>query len=171
MKIILNLILAIGLIGSGSLFVFGQDNPTTIKDFYLLMPAKYDGSAVAEREEILGFESETVIDEKNGYLSYTTPLSGEVFEAAMFKDPNGEIYLAYNEDCDLEYKVLTKLYFLHYDAGRWVDVTNQVMPLPVNKRFKYKLPETGTTIQVTTAAGSKMYSLLWKNGKFVKGAK
>lgn len=141
----------------------------TIKDYYLLMPQKYDGSTFAEREEILSYESETTIDIENGYISYITPLSGEVFEITMFKRPDGGLMFAYNEDCDLENNVLTKLYFLYYDGGRWIDVTSKVMPVPINKRYKYKLPQKGTTVQVTTAGGKKMYSLFWKNGKFVKG--
>ena len=155
------------MIGLLATIVFGQKD--TIKDYYLLMPEQYDGSTFQEREEILGYVSETVIDEKNGYISYTTPLSGEVFEIALFKRTDGEIFIAYNEDCDLQYNVLTKLYFLHYDAGTWVDVTKKVMPVPLNKRYKYKLPRIGTTIQVTNANDKKMYDLVWKNGKFIKG--
>ena len=144
-----------------------SDTPQKIKDYYLLMPQKYDGSTRAEREEILGYTGETTIDEKNGYISYNTPLSGEVFEIALFKS-NGEVFIAYNEDCDLENNVLTKMYFFRYDGGKWIDVTAQTMPGPINKRYKYKLPQIGTTIKVSTADGKKMYDLIWKNGKFEK---
>ncbi len=164
----LKLTLSIFLTLAASLFVFGQDEPTTIKDYYLLMPQKYDGSTFEEREEILGYEGDTTIDIKNGYISYITHLSGEVFEVAMFKKPNGELIIAYNEDCDLKNNVLTKMYFLLYDGGRWVDVTSKLMPVPINKKYKYNLPKNGTTIQVTTASGKKVYSLSWKNGKFEK---
>ncbi len=143
-------------------------DPQSIKDYYLLMPKKYDGSTFEEREEILGYESDTVIDLNNGYIKYETRAAGEVFEVALFKY-NGEVFIAYNEDCDLENNQLTKMYFLHYDGGRWIDVTGQAMPIPINKKYKYKLPQKGTTIQVTTANGKRMYNLLWKNGKFIKG--
>ena len=143
-------------------------NPKTVQDCYLLMPEKYDGSSRQDREEILGYTSETTIDIKHGYISYITPLSGEVFEAALFKGPDGESILAYNEDCDLHYKVPTKLYFLKYEDGKWTDVTTQLLPLPINSRYKYKLPQIGTTLTVTNARGQKMYDLAWKNGKFEK---
>jgi hypothetical protein len=42
------------------------------------------------------------------------------------------------------------------------------LPVPVNARFKYQLPQKGTNIQVTTAAGARLYQLAWKNGKFEK---
>lgn len=159
----IKIMLAIGLF---STIVFAQTE--TIKDYYLLMPQKYDGSTFAEREEILGFEGDTTIDTNNGYISYITHLSGEVFEVAMFKKPDGGLIIAYNEDCDLKNNVLTKMYFLFYDAGRWIDMTSKLMPVPINKKYKYNLPQKGTTVQVTTASGKKVYSLIWKNGKFEK---
>ena len=119
----------------------------------------------------LSYEGEMTIDTKNGYISYITPLSGEVFEIALFKRPDGAIIIAYNEDCDLANNVLTKLYFFYFDNGRWIDETIQVMPVPINKRYKYKLPQKGTTIKVTDAKGKFVYSLVWKTGKFIKGAK
>ena len=73
-----------------------SSSPTTVQDYYLLMPQQYDRSTRAEREEILGY-SEATTDIENGYI-----------------------------------------------------------------------PETGATIQVTTAAGAKMYKLVWENGKFEK---
>jgi hypothetical protein len=143
------------------------DNPTTVQDYYLLMPRRYDKSTRAEREEILSY-SETTVDLDNGRIEYITHLSGQVFEAALFKRPDGGFVFAYNEDCDLKYKVPTKLYLLKYEAGEWTDVTTQLLPVPVNARFKYQLPQKGTNIQVTTAAGAKLYQLAWKNGKFEK---
>ena len=164
-RFLLNVVCVL-MLGLFPTFVFGQKD--TIKDYYLLMPEKYDDSTFEEREEILGYEGETTIDERNGYISYVTPLSGEVFEAALFKTSSGEIYIAYNEDCDLENGVLTKMYLLHYDAGSWIDVTAKALPVAVNKKYKYKLPRVGTTIQVTDAKGKRMYSLIWNNGKFTK---
>ncbi len=153
---------------SGSRIAWAQaDAPKTVQDYYLLMPKQYDKSSREDREEILGY-SEATIDNENGYINYITHLSGEVFEAALFKLPGGGFVLAYNEDCDLKYKVPTKLIFLKYANGNWTDVTTQLLPVPVNSRYKYKLPEKGTTIHVTTAGGVKMYQLWWKNGKFEK---
>jgi hypothetical protein len=112
--------------------------------------------------------SDTTVDLENGHIEYITHLSGQVFEAALFKRPDEGFIFAYNEDCDLKYKVPTKLYLLKLEAGEWTDVTTQLLPAPVNHRYKYELPRKGTIIQVTTAAGAKMYRLVWKNGKFEK---
>ncbi len=143
-----------------------SDNPKTVQDYYLSMPQRYDKSTRQQREEILG--DETMIDNENGYIQYITHLSGEVLEAALFKRPDGGYVFVYNEDCDLKYKVPTKLYFLTYEGGKWTDVTTQLLPVPVNLRYKYKLPQKGKTIQVTTASGAKVYQLVWKDGKFEK---
>lgn len=144
-----------------------SDKPTTVQDYYLLMPKQYDKSTRAEREEILGY-SDTTVDLENGHIEYITHLSGQVFEAALFKRPDDGVVFAYNEDCDLKYKVPTKLYLLKYEAGEWTDVTTQLLPVPVNHRYKYELPQKGAIIQVTTPAGAKMYQLVWKNGRFEK---
>jgi hypothetical protein len=167
--VICSLLLIGSAIRSDWSVVGAQSNrPKSVQDYYLLMPEKYDGSSRQEREEILGYTSEATIDIKNGYISYITPLSGEVLEVALFKRPDGGYILAYNEDCDLQYKVPTKLYFLQYEDGKWTDVTTQVLPVAINNRYKYKLPRIGTTIEVTTAIGVKMYELAWRNGKFEK---
>ena len=167
-------ILALGLV-TVSPFAFCRspignaqsDKLITVQDYYLLMPKQYDKSTRAEREEILGY-SDTTVDLDNGHIEYITHLSGQVFEAALFKRPDGGRVFAYNEDCDLKYNVPTKLYLLKYEAGGWTDVTTELLPVPINPRYKYQLPEKGTIIQVTTAAGAKMYQLIWKNGKFEK---
>jgi hypothetical protein len=44
----------------------------------------------------------------------------------------------------------------------------QLLPLPFNRRYEYKLPRIVTTIEVTTARGAKVYNLVWKGGKFEK---
>jgi hypothetical protein len=144
-----------------------SDKPTTVQDYYLSMPKQYDKSTRAEREEILSY-SDATVDLENGHIEYITHLSGQVFEVTLFKRPDGGVVFAYNEDCDLKYKVPTKLYLLKYEAGEWIDVTKDLFPVPVNPRYKYQLPEKGNVIQVTTAAGAKMYQLVWRNGKFEK---
>lgn len=137
----------------------------TVRELYLLMPKQYDNSSPQEREEMLG-NAEALVDIPNGYISYITHLSGEVFEMAIFKTPDGASILAYNEDSDARYNVPTKLYFLKYEAERWTDMTAQLLPEALSKQNKYKLPQNGTTIKVTDARGRKLYDLIWKNGKF-----
>jgi hypothetical protein len=80
--------------------------------------------------------------------------------------PNGGYVLAYNEDCDLKYKVPTKLFLLSYQDGKWTDLTTRLLPVSVNTNYRYKLPQKGTTIQVSSATGAKLYALAWNNEKF-----
>lgn len=150
-----------------------EAEPQNIKDFYLLMPKKYDGKSRSEREQAIETaETNETIDIKNGYFRYS--LKGDtvqVCEASVFKKPDGGYVLAYNEDYDDvhdEKPTPTKLFFLEYAGGQWIDVTTQIIPLPINRKYQYNLPQTGTTIEVWDGA-DKIYTLLWKNGKFVKG--
>jgi hypothetical protein len=161
------LVLGAGTLSKSVAAAAQSETPETVQAYYLLMPEKYDRSTRQQREEILEY-SETTIDNDNGYIQYITHLSGQVFEAALFKEPDGGKVFAYNEDCDLKYSVLTKLYFLKFEAGKWTDVTARLLPVPVNIRYKYKLPQSGTNIKVTDARGRAMYVLSWKNGKFEK---
>lgn len=169
-KRFLSIIVRVLVFGLFAFSVSGQTERGSVKDYYLLMPQQYDSSTFEERDEILGFVSETTVDEKNGYISYVTPLSGEVFEVALFKKSADELYLVYNQDGDPKYDQSTELYVLHLDEdGGYTDVTSKVLPVRVNPSYKYKLPRYGTTITVTDMKGRKMYSLLWKKGTFVKG--
>lgn len=144
-----------------------SDSPKTVKDFYLLMPEKYNGYSREEREEILD-STETLVDIKNGYIGSHIGTLGERCQVAIFKRPDGGYILAYNEDGDPSVDVATKFYLLKYENGQWIDVTTELLPVPVNKNYHYDLPNTGTTVKVTTSKGAKMYSLAWKNGKFEK---
>ncbi len=144
-----------------------SDNPLNIKDYYLLMPEKYDRSTRTEREEILE-STETFVDVKNGYIGSQIGKLGERCQVALFKSPDSGFILAYNEDGDPQVNVPTKLYLLKYEGGQWVDVTTELLPVPVNVRYHYDLPQIGTTIKVTTAKGNRVYELAWKNGKFEK---
>lgn len=144
-----------------------SDGPKTVKDFYLLMPEKYNSYTREEREEALD-STETFIDIKNGYIGSQIGQLGERFQAAIFKRPDGGYIFAYNEDGDPSVDVATKFYLLKYENGEWTDVTTALLPVAVNKNYHYDLPNTGTTIKVTTAKGAKLYSLAWKNGKFEK---
>jgi hypothetical protein len=143
------------------------DQPKDVKDYYLLMPKKYDGATRQEREETLESD-ETFVDIQHGYMGSQIGKLGERCQAALFKRPDGGFIFAYNEDGDPATNVPTKLFLLKYEAGQWTDVTAQLLPEPVNKRYWYDLPQIGTTIKVTTAKGGKLYHLAWKNGRFEK---
>ena len=80
---------------------------------------------------------------------------------ALFKLPGGEYLIGvnvFNEMAD-------DLYFLRYQSGKWSDVTRSVIP-GFNKTYEYKLPRYGTTVEVSSKAGKKLYDLVWSSGKF-----
>jgi hypothetical protein len=157
-------------LGSGKTIVpvaATDQSPQGVIDFYRLMPQRYDGSTVAERNEILAL-TETFVDEKHGYIGSTIGTLGERCQVAIFKKPVGGYVLAYNEDGDLEAAVKTKFFLLDYQNNKWTDVTAALMPVPVSAYYSYDLPRAGTTIKVTNAKGTKLYSLAWRGGRFVK---
>lgn len=141
--------------------------PKTIRDFYLMMPKKYDNRTRQDRLELID-ETSAEFDIKNGYVGAHMGTLGEAFQAAIFKKPGGGYILAYNADGDSSSNLPTKFFLIDYDGGKWTDVTTRLMPVPVNKLYRYDLPDVGTTITVTNSKDVKMYSLVWKNGAFVK---
>ena len=66
-------------------------------------------------------------------------------------------------------RATSKLFFLRYDFDKWSDVTDAILPVPVDPHLTYELPRIGTTISVTNRAGAKVYDLVWElmSGRFV----
>lgn len=147
-----------------------SDEPQNVKDYYLLMPRKYDDLSTEERQELLD-GTETFVDIKNGYIVSQIGELGERFQAALFKRTDGSYVFAYNEDGDPSTGVPTKLFLLLYHDGEWTDISTRLLPVPVNRKYHYDLPQIGTTINVETTNRKKMYVFRWKNGRFIKGAR
>jgi hypothetical protein len=141
-----------------------QSGPKTVVDYYLLLPNKYTYDiGPKRRKELINPENGRVnaIDLKNGYLS----ISGDAGEAgiivALFKKPDGGYLVGVNVYNELS----EDFYMLRYAGGKWSDVTRAVIP-KFNKTNRYELPQYGTTINVDSETGERLYQLAWSNGKF-----
>ena len=141
-----------------------QSGPKTVVDYYLILPNKYTYDVGPKRrKELINPENGRVntIDLKNGYLS----ISGDAGEAgiviALFKKSDGSYLVGvtvYNE-------LTEDFYMLRYTGGKWSDMTRTVIP-KLSKKKRYELPQYGTTINVSSETGERLYQLTWSNGKF-----
>jgi len=139
-------------------------SPRTVVDYYLLLPDKYTYDVPRRhREELLNNEGRIIAkDIQNGYLAISGDAGDPGIAIALFKMPGGEYLVGvnvFNEMAD-------DLFFLRYQSGRWSNTTRSVIP-DFNKTNEYKLPRYGTTIEVSSKAGKKLYDLVWSGGKFV----
>jgi hypothetical protein len=143
--------------------------PTNVRDYFLLVPERYIGYDRSFREELLREKvAGTVVDVKNGYISYKASDNPETFEFTIFKKADGKNLVAFSVAYDPDFPDTTsKLLLLSYENGRWADVTRAMLPVRFDKRLTYKLPREGTNINVTDDKGRKMYRLVWTKSKFM----
>ena len=139
--------------------------PKTVADFFLLVPERYVGYPVDFRQELLrGERRGTVIDIKNGYISWDASDNPEEFEFAIFRKSNGKYILAFSSPGDPGLYP-SRFFLLSYDKGKWRDVTRALLPVAYDKRSDYKLPRRGRTISVIRDWRQR-YSLKWANDRF-----
>lgn len=139
--------------------------PKTVADFFLLVPERYVGYPLDFRQELLrGERRGTVIDIKNGYISWDASDNPEEFEFALFRKSNGKYIVAFSSPGDPGLYP-SRFFLLSYDNGKWRDVTRALLPTGYNKRFNYKLPREGRSI-VVTRDWRERYHLTWTNDRF-----
>jgi hypothetical protein len=141
----------------------------TIADYVLLLPDKYAPEwSPAERKLHRG---EVDIDVKHGYAEFSDYAESRT-TLALFSKPDGSAMIASSFSgtifpANREPEDISELNFWICKAGKLVDVTQEVLPVKVNKDFEYKLPRIGTTIVVLQPQTGRLYSLVWKKGKFI----
>lgn len=161
-------LLWLGLIGSAvtvnaSQSPFGE--PKTVADFFLLVPERYVGYPLDFRQQLLrGERRGTVIDLKNGYISWNASDNPEEFEFAIFRKSNGKYIVAFSSPGDPGL-FPSRFFLLSYVNGKWRDVTRALLPVAFHKRFDYKLPRRGRTI-VVSRDWREQYHLTWANNRF-----
>lgn len=137
--------------------------PTILAEFWALQPTC---PGLSFRAYSSG--SQTVVDAANGYLEVVG--DGPKMAIAMFKQAPGRYIIGVNQ---IDTMSETSC-FLRYTAGKWQDVSSQVVPNYSRRKF-YEVPRRGTTVNVfplirqdeMDERGSQQGSLLWRNGKFV----
>ena len=146
--------------------------PKTVGDFFLLVPERYMvGYDLRFREEMLrGERRGVVVDARHGYISYDASDNPSGFEFAIFRKSNGRYIVAYNrvgDDFDWEPGDGATLRLLSYEGGRrWRDVTRALLPVALDGRLGYRLPQRGRSIEVTGKGGRGLYTLTWRNDRF-----
>lgn len=173
-----NFLYAIVLVGVFAMFANAQ-TPRTVREFFNLLPQKYftlEGCVDnptkancdrARREYIDTFLE--VEDTANGYWKSGCDGAQSCLVMALFKRLNGTYIVALQK----EFEMGTDNYFLEYRAGRWSDISAQVIP-QFSRNNIYVLPQRGTTVAVYAKKrnsdagerGKKLYDLIWKSGKF-----
>lgn len=155
--------------------------PKTVREYFMLLPQKYFAVESCNTNVVKNCEPYKieylktflkVEDTKNGYMEGDGDGAQEHFKMALFKRPNGShivglyVFGEWGE----------KYYFLEYKNRRWFNVSKTVVP-NYRRSNIYELPRYGTTVEVYERKnfdpeynfgeqGRKLYSLIWKNGKF-----
>jgi hypothetical protein len=172
-----------------SFILFGQNNPSSVYDYYLLLPDKYiwtHPKSVKERSDLI-----SVKDLKNGYLKLENTLWEGWGDIALFTKSDKKNLIAISMTgcgpvCAQEINIL------EYKENNWRNVTNTVFPKCATaflheqyiKFFKkdyenkdipilYVLPRYGTSIEVITQGVAtegrtvKLATIKFINDKFV----
>jgi hypothetical protein len=114
------------LIVAAPLTAFGQKQPQTILDYYLLVPQKYLRYAGGETREARQ-SSIYIRDVEHGYLQVRQP-NGEFYTAlALFKGEDGS-HLVAVENRECARGCTEEFFLLRYEGEQWTDVTGQILP-------------------------------------------
>lgn len=143
----------------------------TVVDYFFILPAKYVADWSFEERQRQKSGPEVRIDVKNGYMQFSGGAESRT-TLALFRKPDGAAVIASSYSGihfpgNGEPEDISELTFLTCKAGKLIDVTQEVLPVKVNKDFEYQLPRIGTTIVVSQSQKGRLYSLAWKKGKFV----
>lgn len=161
------------------------NQPRTVRDYFTLLPDEYftlegcyretDKDCNKARAEYLKTFTE-VEDIANGYFKGGCDGGQSCIEMAIFKRADGTYLVGLATSGEM----MNDFYFLDYSGGKWEDVSAGVVP-EFSKNNWYKLPRFGTTVKVyakkvieqgddyqISEKGGPLYTLTWKDGKFVK---
>jgi hypothetical protein len=139
-----------------------------VREYFYTLPERYLDIPVESRAAQLQ-SGNAVVDVKNGYISLQNGAAGR-YVLTVFRRTADSYLVALSHTrpaAASPARAATRLIFLRSDPEKWIDVTDEVLPLPFDPALNYELPRFGTTISVTNRAGAKVYDLIWSNGRFV----
>lgn len=126
--------------------------PKTVRDYFMLLPAKYFSldCCVAVKNPKAEYLKRylNVEDIPNGYLSGYGDAAQEGFVMALFKRPSGSYLVGLYTYGEGGVEDTPWTVFLDYSRGKWTDVSRSTVNGYNKFKFIYELPRTGTTVQV-----------------------
>ncbi len=167
-----------GVLGSAQ-----TKSPKTVRDFFFALPDKYFSLDCCmsiprskRKAEYLKLHL-NIEDTANGYLSASGDAAQDGCVMALFKRPDGTYLIGFYTEGEGGVEDTPWTVFLDYRNGNWVDVSRALIPGYSKEKYIYELPRYGTAVQVYAKdekaavfyQGKGLYSLLWKDGKFLKG--
>ncbi|HEX8246691.1 MAG TPA: hypothetical protein VF599_00785 [Pyrinomonadaceae bacterium] len=172
--------LLICLSGFGLQAAAQTKQPKTVRDFFMLLPARYFSLDCCIGKDLRRSKQEylerylNVEDAANGYMSGAGDAAQDGFAMALFKRANGTYLIAFYTYGEGGVEDTPWCVFLDYKNGKWTDVSRAVVPNYNAQKYIYELPRQGTTIEVFGKdemgegfyKGKKLYDLIWQNGKF-----
>lgn len=128
----------------------------------------------AERRRFLLHRNEDsgIVDLPNGYVSMMGDGAQPDTVVCLFRRPDGIPLFARAQGCvgatgQYERNNVT---FYQHKQGRWVEVTDSVLPVAARDQLDFHLPRYGTSIQVRQPKagrnGKSLFCLDWKDGRF-----
>lgn len=155
--------------------------PRTVRDFFMLLPAKYFGIECCPEPQNQRKAKErylktylTVEDTANGYMSASADAAQEGFTMALFKRSNGTYLIGLYTIGEGGPEDTPWTIFLDYSKGEFKEVSTSVVEGHDKTKFIYELPRKGTTVTVFEKAeegdwykGKKLRELVWNGSKFV----
>lgn len=146
-----------------------QALPTTVTEFFKLLPSKYSGVSEERKLELLK-AGNTTIDQKNGFIEFSDCAESRT-QLAVFKSRTKGRLLAVSyigEAIDNKTDDLvdaSSFHMLQYDGSKWSDVTAAALPIKLKKGQWIELPQVGTTLTLHDAT-NKVSKLTWNGSTF-----
>ena len=145
---------------------YQTSKPRTVLDYYLLLPDKYFEANREQRVKwMLDPKRGAIVDVRNGYIYAPGDGAQMSIHVCLFKKADGSYLIGVKSSYweDIEY---TNIDFYSYKGDRFLEVTNDVLPVAENEELKYEMPRYGTTIKVKNKRGRKIYDLVWVGDRF-----
>jgi hypothetical protein len=142
-------------------------NPSTVRDYFLLLPDKYFEVTPEKRAKwMLDSKAGAIVDVKNGYLRAIGDGAQMSIIVCLFKKHDGT-YIIGVDAVSWEGADYSRLNFYRYDSGKFIDVTKSIVPVALPQEHWYEMPRYGTTIRVGTQKHRHLYDLVWSGRRFL----
>ena len=143
--------------------------PTTVVEFFKLLPQKYAGVSQTRKKELLAVGT-TITDIKNGFIEFSDCAESRS-QIAIFRKSDGKRLVAVTylgEAIDPKTDELveaSEFHLLQYQHGTWSDLTSSAFPGKLSRGDRVELPRNGTIIKVHVKNGKEV-PYKWSGERF-----